>query len=280
MLETLLALGDTYHHEPVVSVGDPDDELMIGEWEYVGDSFEEGTFVGLGVTPGLTLCWFTAISAYKERKVHHKEHNLSNLSGSTLVPSFPPGPKPPNHSGRDAHKSGGRRHRFGKHVRNFLHLPRHATMEPVGRSEPVEKPKPRIEIIDRRDESITVRDDRVAYLVSQPIPEGKALRKVVITIISKDQGFSGYPADHGTYRNSWTWFELSVGPLWDSERWCGEVVRNLHAHNDFKEHTVEIVDGELYEKAKNGDVLTVWALARYPGWRNMVKKVTIRYVVE
>jgi hypothetical protein len=106
------------------------------------------------------------------------------------------------------------------------------------------------------------------------------LRKVVITIVSKDQGWSSYQADHGTYRNSWTWFELSVGPSKDSERWCGEVVRNLHAHDDFKEHTIEIVDGELYEKAESGDVLTVWALARYPGWRNTVKKVTIRYVVE
>ena len=57
------------------------------------------------------------------------------------------------------------------------------------------------------------------------------------------------------------------------------VVRNLHAHSDFKEHTIEITDGKLYEKAKSGDVLTVWALARFSGWKNTVKKVTIRYVV-
>ena len=65
----------------------------------------------------------------------------------------------------------------------------------------------------------------------------------------------------------------------DLEKWCGEVVRNLHAHGDFEEHTVEIADGELYEKAKSGDVLTVWALAGYSGWKNTVKEVTIRYVV-
>ena len=257
VLAALLALGGgTYHYEPPVSVGGPDDEAAIGEWEHIEDGPEEGTFVGLSVTPGLTFCWFTEISTHKKRKAHHKDyHNLSTLSGSTLVSSF-----------RD-------------HMRSFLHLPRHAT-EPVGKREPVEKPRPRIEITDRREEHVTVNDDRVAYLVSGPIPEGKTLKKVVITIISKDQGWSSYHADHGTYRNSWTWFELSVGPSKDSERWCGEVVRNLHAHDSFKEHTVEIVDGELYKKAKSGDVLTVWALAKYSGWKNTVKKVKIRYVVD
>jgi hypothetical protein len=65
------------------------------------------------------------------------------------------------------------------------------------------------------------------------------------------------------------------------EKWRDEVVRNLHAHGEFKEHTVVIWDKRLlYEKAESGDFLTVWAHARYPGWRNTVRKVTIRYVVE
>ena len=230
--------------------------------------------------------------------------------------SFFSGLKSPHRSGSGAHKSGSRRRRFGNHVRDILHLPRHAMVDPVGRREPVEKPKPGTEIIDQHEErdilhlprhetmdpvgrlkpverpkpgteiidqhegTVIVRDDRVAYLVSRPIPEGKTLRKVVITVVSKDQGWSSYSEDHGTYRNSWSWFELSVGPSKDSEKWCGEVVRNLHAHDDFKEHTVEIVDEGLYEKAKSGDVLTVWALARYAAWKNTVKKVMIQYVVE
>jgi len=57
-------------------------------------------------------------------------------------------------------------------------------------------------------------------------------------------------------------------------------VRNLHAHDESEEHTVEISDGELYERAKSGDVLTVWVFARYQDWKNTVKKVTIRYVDE
>ena len=60
----------------------------------------------------------------------------------------------------------------------------------------------------------------------------------------------------------------------------GEVVRNIRAHGEFEQHTIEITDGELYEKAESGDVLTVWALARFPGWENTVWRVTIRYVVE
>ena len=70
-------------------------------------------------------------------------------------------------------------------MRSFSHLPRHAT-ELVGRCEPVEKPRPGIEITDRREVRVTIHDDRVAYFVSGPIPEGKTLKKVVITVISKD----------------------------------------------------------------------------------------------
>ena len=138
------------------------------------------------------------------------------------------------------------------------------------------------EVVVQREEEVIVRDDCVPYLVSRPILEGKTLKKVVITVISKDQGWSNYVDDYGTYRNSWTWFELSVGsPSKNSkEKWRGIVVRNLHAHSDFKEHTIEMADRELYEKAESGDVLTVWAQARFQGWKNMVKKATIRYVVE
>jgi len=149
-------------------------------------------------------------------------------------------------------------------------------------TEAVEEPKPETVFVDQREETIYVSDDSVSYLTSKPIPHGKKLAKVVITIVSKDQGWSSYPMDDGTYRNSWTWFELSVGSPSEApgEKWRGEVVRNLHAHGEFKEHTIKISNKGLYEKAESGDVLTVWAHARFPGWRNTVKKVTIRYVLE
>lgn len=166
------------------------------------------------------------------------------------------------------------RKKVGKRLRGLLNLPRHAPEKAIGRSEQA------TEITDEREEEITVREDRILYVASRPIPEGKMLRKVTVIIVSKDQGWSNYPEDYGTYRNSWTWFELSVGSRDSGEKWRREVVRNLHAHGNFKEHTVEISDGELYERARSGDVLTVWALAKYPIWRNTVKKVTIRCVIE
>ena len=187
------------------------------------------------------------------------------------------------------HRGNGSGRRFGtkveKYVRSILHLPRRmlatTTTETTQGENVVEKPTLGTEIIDQNESFAYVRDECIPYLVSRPIPEGKMLRKVVVTTVSKDQGWSSHLEDYGTYRNSWTWFELSVGPSTkgSEEKWRGVVVRNLHAHQSFKEHTIEISDRELYEKAESGDVLTVWALAKFSGWTNIVKKVTIRYVV-
>ena len=51
VLETLVVLGEAYHyhHEPVVSVGGPGGEAVVGGWDRVRDGLEEGTFCGLGV---------------------------------------------------------------------------------------------------------------------------------------------------------------------------------------------------------------------------------------
>ena len=242
-------------------------------------------------TEGLKLGWFVVPPTREESREHHNSDNPS--SGTLMSPSPLPGPVPSHQSGSVIHRSDSPGRRFGRkvveHVRSFLRLPTRATAttitttETVGRCEPVPKdPTPGIEIIDHREEEVTVRDDCVPYVISQPIPEGKTLKKVVITVISKDQGWSDRLDDYGTYRNSLTWFELSIGsPSKDSgEKWRGLVVKNLHAHSGFKEHTIEITDEKLYEKAESGDVLTVWALARFSGWRNTVKKVVIRYIVE
>lgn len=64
---------------------------------------------------------------------------------------------------------------------------------------------------------IQISDSGVPYLTSKPILDEKKLKKVVILVVSKDQGSSPHQPDHGMYNNSWTRFELSVGLL------CGEV---------------------------------------------------------
>ena len=39
------------------------------------------------------------------------------------------------------------------------------------------------------------------------------MRKIVFVIISKDQGWSSFPEDHGKFKNTWTWSEVVLrGP--------------------------------------------------------------------
>ena len=246
-------------------------------------------FESILIKQGLTFGWFIVSPTYKQLAEHYNSDNRS--SGTLVSPSVAQSPTLLHHSGSDAPRSGGSGRRFstkvGEYARSFFHLPKHTsgstTMGRFRRRGVVaEERTVGIEIIAEREEVITVREECVPYVVSRPIPEGKTLREVAITIISKDQGWSNYLEDYGTYRNSFTWFDLSVGPptKGPEQKWRGLVVRNLHAHHSFKEHTIEISDVELYEKARSGDVLTVWASAKFSGWTNIVKKVSIRYVVE
>ena len=74
-------------------------------------------------------------------------------------------------------------------MRSIFNLPKHVTAattttttaETVGRCEPlVGNPVLRIEIIDQSEKEVIVRDGCVPYVISRPIPEGKALRKVTL----------------------------------------------------------------------------------------------------
>lgn len=38
----------------------------------------------------------------------------------------------------------------------------------------------------------------------------RSLRKIVFRIRSRDQGWSSYPSAHGTFENSWTWFNMAI----------------------------------------------------------------------
>ena len=240
------------------------------------------------VVQGLIFGWFPVLTC-EEREGYY---NSGSRSSSTLtLSSSVPDPTLPHRSESGIRGSDGPNRRFGtkieKYMRNLFHLQKRApetiTTKAVGRRKiAAKKSTSGTEIVIQREEEVIVCNSCLPYIASQPIPEGKTLRKVVITVVSKDQGWSNYLEDYGTYRNSWTWFELSVGsPSKDSGKgWRDVVVTNIHADSDFKEHSIEIYDGELYEKAQSGDVLTVWALAKFSGWTNTVKKATIRYVVE
>jgi len=122
-------------------------------------------------------------------------------------------------------------------------------------------------------------DANVRYLQSDPIVGGDftyPLRRLVITTVSKDQGWSSYPETQGTREGSWTWFELTL----DDGKTGGEIVRveivrNIHAGSEFERYQAVIEDERILGQAKKGDTLSVWARAMYPGWCNHVRSVQI-----
>jgi hypothetical protein len=109
------------------------------------------------------------------------------------------------------------------------------------------------------------------------------LRRIIVRTISKDQGWSSYPADWGTHNNSWTWFDITLERR-DSENegkeWK-EVVRrklwsNVHASREMITHVMSLERGEeIVDKAMKGDRICVWACAKFPGWRCEIERVDI-----
>lgn len=117
------------------------------------------------------------------------------------------------------------------------------------------------------------------YIQSEVIHGGEflyPLRRLVITTNSKDQGWSSYPGDQGTRRNSWTWFELTLDDgETGGETARVEVMRNIHGGSEFETHRAVIEDERILKQAKQGDRLSVWVRAKYPGWCNHVQSVKI-----
>ncbi|PBP26667.1 hypothetical protein BUE80_DR002420 [Diplocarpon rosae] len=180
-------------------------------------------------------------------------------------------------------------------------------------------------------------------------------RKIVFTIVSHDQGWGGGSSDRGTYKGSFTWFEVGketihpfketsvpspmvrdfpMLPKHGSADWTeiNEPVaytietitpkvhesspdkfehpllptmqclqKNLTASKPSKEHKIvwsclddvadpdsvaakaledqgrgrETANGVFVREMKVGDIVTVWAKARFPGWVNVIEKVQI-----
>lgn len=130
----------------------------------------------------------------------------------------------------------------------------------------------------------TFSNANVRYLSTDPLLGGDfthPLRQVVVTTVSKDQGWSNDASRFGgTYEASWTWFELSLeNPQTGEEKYRMDVVRNVHAGKKFTEHVTYLNDPRLFELAEAGDVISVWVRASFPGWVNHVKSVSIETFV-
>jgi len=112
------------------------------------------------------------------------------------------------------------------------------------------------------------------------------VRKVTFTITSKDQGWSSYPENHGTYENSWTWFEAVVLD-WDENdinqpipprRIC----TNVHAGSDYKTNVItwtwnseDEQERMWINRLRRGSKIGINVWARFPGWSNSVHAANI-----
>ena len=108
-------------------------------------------------------------------------------------------------------------------------------------------------------------------------------RKVKFRITSHDQGWSSYPEDQGTQRNSWTWGEVDIidpvtGMSKLQER--PRVFTNVHASSTWKTHSVDYAgfDGFMAQYAP-GDVLEFYCRSMFPGWCIYVRdaKMEVHY---
>lgn len=118
--------------------------------------------------------------------------------------------------------------------------------------------------------------DRPPYLTSEPIQEHAPVREIRISIHSHDQGWSDHHEDHGTFRNSWTWFDLRVNRPQGDEVSDDEIVRlatNPHARSEPFHHEL-LYRGDRDDwvlRLQPGDLLCIVPRARFPGWRNYVE---------
>lgn len=127
--------------------------------------------------------------------------------------------------------------------------------------------------------------DRTPYLISEPIPDGRSpIREIRIDIWSHDQGWSSYREDHGTYRNSWTWFELGIerpperNMEDDSKELDVRLATNAHARDVSQHHRVVYCAEDNLPWMRNlqaGDRISIIPRALYPGWQNFVEKASI-----
>lgn len=133
------------------------------------------------------------------------------------------------------------------------------------------------EVVYREDDC----RDRPLYLISDPIQGERArVGEIRVEISSHDQGWSSYPEDRGTLRNSWTWFDLGIERSPDREKIpdCRKIATNLHATSKTNRHRIVFrTDEDLpgMSLLRSGDCISIIPRALFPGWSNHVESASI-----
>lgn len=151
------------------------------------------------------------------------------------------------------------------------------------------------------------RPDGIPVLYTRPFSaqEVGRLREVIFKFRSRDQGWSSFGPDAGSF----SWFEatLAQSPSTDDDgqgqdndavQWTGSYGRvvewlerhdkmmenqpryriqtNRHAETEPEEYTIKLTgDHELVRRVKKGDRIMLWACACFPGWENRVYQAEI-----
>lgn len=127
---------------------------------------------------------------------------------------------------------------------------------------------------------------RLTLVSTPPLLDIPNIKRIVFSFTSKDQGWSSYPSDHGSYDNTWSWFEALLDPkadtagaltLTDDPPRCFELQRNRHAGQVPETYEIEVEEGsELFTHLKEGWTLSLVARACCPGWENQVHDAAIK----
>lgn len=128
-----------------------------------------------------------------------------------------------------------------------------------------------------------------AYVIAS-LPDylpASSVRKIEFSTVSRDQGWSSFPTQYGTYENSHTWFEVVVYEP-DAYQLANvvtpkiKITTNVHAGKEWKKHDVVWMhDSEdeqvrdLLANLKGGQKIAITAWAMYPGWKNHVSSASI-----
>jgi len=156
-----------------------------------------------------------------------------------------------------------------------------------------------MEYMDPLEEQVAASDrlhegrinDNTIYLIgylsiqNRPILGAFRVARLVITVTSRDQGWSSYPVDQGTRRNSHTFVEMELrgSPQRPTTYPRTRVVTNIHAGRNweatervFEEDSDEVqwLQGEL---DRNGSLnVDLFARSQYPGWRCKIQSASVR----